>query len=220
MARVESKDGTITGKRCPVFDYTYKKIVTIDAYKKEILNEFSRIWKLTSSSSPWAERIKTDKIWLCESLGKLKGIGKQGEVKMNEINIHTIADLQRYVRSYGLPKLPIRGLGQIYEHGLLSLPGKPMSSIKYHRKAKTPYFSRYGEKWVDKLKSSSSVSKFCCIIDLIRFMMKEAENPMKGSVREDDFFIVHDALALMTEKEAIKWMKEINCSPPPPALTL
>ena len=68
---------------------------------------FARIKKLTSSSSPWAEKIKTDKIWLCESVGKLKGIGKQGEVKINEMNIHTIADLQRYVRSYGLPKLPI-----------------------------------------------------------------------------------------------------------------
>ena len=37
VAKVESKeDGTITGKRCPMFDYTGKKIVTIDAYKKEI----------------------------------------------------------------------------------------------------------------------------------------------------------------------------------------
>ena len=33
-AKVESKDGTITVKCCPVFDYTEKKIVTIDAYKK------------------------------------------------------------------------------------------------------------------------------------------------------------------------------------------
>ena len=58
---------------------------------------FARIRKLTSSSSPWVEKIKTDKIWLSEYFGKLKGIGKQGEVKMNEININTIADLQRYV---------------------------------------------------------------------------------------------------------------------------
>ena len=42
------------------------------------------------------------------------------------------------------------------------------------------------------------------ITDLIRFMMKEAENLMKGSVHEDDFFIVHDALVLMTAKETIK----------------
>ena len=106
--------------------------------KKEIMNKFVRIRNLTSSSSPWVEKIKIDKIWLCESVGKLKGIGKQGEVKMNEINVHTIADLQRYVRSYGLPKLPIHGLGQIYEHALVALPGKPTLSIKYDRKAKIP----------------------------------------------------------------------------------
>ena len=210
MAKIESKDGTITGKRCPVLDYADKKIVTIDAYKKEILNEFVGIRKLTLSSSSQVGKIKTDKIWLYEYVGKIKGIGDQGEVKLNDINIHTIADLQRYVRSYGLPKLPIRGLGQIYEHGLVALPGKPMPSIKDHRKAKNPYFSRYGERWVEKLKLSSSMSKFCCITDLIWFMMKEAEKLMKGSVHEDDFFIIHDALVLMTAKE-IKWMKYNNC---------
>ena len=52
------------------------------------------------------------------------------------------------------------------------------------------------------------MSKFCCITYLIRFMMKEAENLMKGSVHEDDLFIVHDALVLMTAKETIQWMKE------------
>ena len=38
--------------------------------------------------------------------------------------------------------------------------------------------------------------------------MDEAENLMKGSVHEDDFYIVHDALVLMTSKETINWMKE------------
>ena len=37
--------------------------------------------------------------------------------------------------------------------------------------------------------------------------MKEAEKLMKGSVNEDDLFILHDALVLMTEKEKIKGMK-------------
>ena len=90
------------------------------------------------SSSPWVKKIKTDKIWLCESVGKLKGIGNQEEVKMNEMNIHTIADLQRYVRSYGLPKLSIRCFGRSYEHGLEDLPSKPISSIKDHMKEKIP----------------------------------------------------------------------------------
>ena len=119
---------------------------------------------------------------------------------MNEIKIHTIANLQRYVRSYGFTKLPICGLGQIYENGLVALPGKPTPSIKDYRKAKNPYFYRYEERWVEKLKSSSSMSNFCCITDLILFMMKEAEKMMKGSVHEDDIFIVHDALVFMIEK--------------------
>ena len=84
-------------------------------------------------------KIKTEKIWLCGSVGKPKEIGKQGEVKKNEINVHNIADFQRYVRSYGFPKLSIRVLGQIYECALVALPGKPASSVKDHRKARNPY---------------------------------------------------------------------------------
>ena len=78
MAKVEGQYGTIIGECCTVFDYTEKKIVTIDAHKKEMRNKLERIRKLTSSSSPWVEKIKTDKIWLCESIGKLKGIRNQG----------------------------------------------------------------------------------------------------------------------------------------------
>ena len=76
-------------------------------------------------------------------MDKLNGIGKQGESKMNEMNIHTIADLQRYVWSYGFPKLPIQGVCRIYEHGLEALPGKPMTSIKDHRKSKNLYPSEF-----------------------------------------------------------------------------
>ena len=40
--------------------------------------------------------------------------------------------------------------------------------------------------------------------------MKEAENLMKGYIHEYDFFIIHDALVLMTAKETIEWMKQKN----------
>ena len=56
VANIESENGTITGKRCPVFGYTGKKIVTIDAYKKEIIKEFARVRKLTSSLSHWIKK--------------------------------------------------------------------------------------------------------------------------------------------------------------------
>ena len=60
---------------------------------------------------------------------------------------------------------------------------------------------------MEKLNSSTAMSKFCCTTDLIRFVMNEAEKLTKGPVHEEDFFIVHDALVVMTEKETINWMK-------------
>ena len=125
---------------------------------------------------------------------------------MNEINTHTISDVQRYVRSYGFPKLPIFGLGQIYEHGLIPIPRKQTPSIKDHRKSKNTYLSIYGERWVDKLKSSSSMSKFYYITDIIWIMMTKSEKVMKGYVHENDLFIAHDALVLITAKEIVKWV--------------
>ena len=73
VAKVESKeDGTVTGKCFPVFDYTGKKIFTVNVYKIETQKEFARIRKFTLLLSPWVKKIKTDKIWLYEYVGKIK----------------------------------------------------------------------------------------------------------------------------------------------------
>ena len=61
---------------------------------------------------------------------------------------------------------------------------------------------------MDKLKYSTAVTKLCCITDLISFMMNEVEKIMKGSVHEDDLFIVYEDLVLITAKEKINWMKQ------------
>ena len=81
--------------------------------------------------------------------------------------------------------------------------GNLKPSIKEHRKAKSPYLSIYGEILEERIRLYYSMSKFYCIINLIWFMMKEAEKLMKGSVYEDNFFIAHDTLVLMTEKATI-----------------
>ena len=53
---------------------------------------------------------------------------------------------------------------------------------------------------MEKLKSSTEMSKLCCITDIIRFVINEAEKLMKGSVYEYNFFVVHDNLVLITSK--------------------
>ena len=143
--------------------------------------------------------LKTDKVWICESLGKLKGVWHQETVNMNELSNHKIADLQLHIIHHGIPKVHIWGFGQIYDIALQDLPGQPHPYFKDHRKAKNRYLSRYVE-----MKSSTAMSKLCCITNLIRFIMNEAEKLMEGSDHEEYFFIVHNALVLITEKETDK----------------
>ena len=64
---------------------------------------------------------------------------------MNELRIHTIADLQIHVCHHD--KVNIQGFDQIYAMALQALPGDPPSSFKDHRKAKNSYHLRYGEGW-------------------------------------------------------------------------
>ena len=52
-------------------------------------------------------KTKTDKVWIYESTGKIKGLGQQGKAKTNELSIHKIADLQLHVHHHGIPKVPI-----------------------------------------------------------------------------------------------------------------
>ena len=63
--------------------------------------------QLTLSFSKYIKKTNTDKVWLCESVGKLKGVGQLAIAKMNELRIHTEADLKLHVCHRG--KVPIRG---------------------------------------------------------------------------------------------------------------
>ena len=51
------------------------------------------------------KKTKTYKVWLYESLGKLKVVGQQAKAKMNELRINTIVDL--YLHHHGIPKVPL-----------------------------------------------------------------------------------------------------------------
>ena len=57
------------------------------------------------------------------------------------------------------------------------------------------------------MKSSTAMSKLCCITDLICFMIFEAENLIKGSVHDNYFYIAYGDLVLTKAKETINWMR-------------
>ena len=92
--------------------------------KNKYRNNLQHFESLLHNLSQWVK--KTYKVWLCESLRKLKGVGQQSESKMNDFRIHIIADMQLHVRLHGMPKVKIRSFGQIFELALQSLLGNPL----------------------------------------------------------------------------------------------
>jgi hypothetical protein len=71
-----------------------------------------------------------------------------------------------------------------------------------------PYKSRCGDDWEAKIRQSSFLSKYVCVIELVDHICIETEKLFKGSMHEDDRLFYHDALSLMTARVSVEYMKE------------
>ena len=49
--------------------------------------------------------MKKNKVWICENVGKIKGLEQKAKDKMNELSIQTIADIQLHIFHHGIPKV-------------------------------------------------------------------------------------------------------------------
>jgi hypothetical protein len=81
--------------------------------------------------------------------------------------------------------------------------------VRDYRDDKNPYLSRYGEHaWEEKIDACFSLSPFVCVTKLVEHMWTETEKIFEGSKYENDWFIYHDALSLMTASDTKKWMED------------
>ena len=87
-------------------------------------------------------------------------------------------------------------MATINKSSLQLLEGKPTPLVKYHRKSNNPYFYRYGDTWLENLR----ISLPCIISD-------GSVTWLEWSVQEDHF-LVHDVLQLITVKTTIMWMRK------------
>ena len=79
---------TITGKWCPVFGYTWEKIDwPLMHTKKECRNNLENFKSLLHHSHNGLKKTKTYNLWICQSIGKLKGVGHQEKSKMKDLSI-------------------------------------------------------------------------------------------------------------------------------------
>ena len=94
VAKCKLEDGTVVGKRLPLFDYSGKVILTIKDYNKKVMEELARVRGLKGKGG-WVTLNRIDgQMWDTEELSLVKGIGPKLEAKFAEKGIDTIGDLR------------------------------------------------------------------------------------------------------------------------------
>ena len=75
--------------------------------KNKYRNNLQELIILLHHCQNGSKKQQTYKVWICQSVGKLKGVGHQAKSKMKDLIIQKITDLQLHIRHHGIPKVQI-----------------------------------------------------------------------------------------------------------------
>ena len=199
------------GRRCKLFSYTGKVLISLSDYQKMKSIEIDRVRKHTSASSKWIEKRREEgKVYANEKVTKLKKCGNVTARKLKTVGIETVQHLKDipdpdcFVLPTGLPKSTFK---LVWTHAKEASCEDVPEDLD-HRKEANPYLSRYGNDWETHIKKSPTFNNSVLITDYIQHIMDESARVMKGTAFEDNWMIYHDALTLMTAKETKRWMEQ------------
>ena len=216
VCKVKLENGSFEGRKCRVFDFTCKKIISIEDYEKKKQQEIFRVKSLKSdkATSPWIKRTRPDGCddrYQDEDINMLNRVGEKAISISKKYNITKIGELKNSppeVRE-GLAKDTLRGLDGILLRADASLDiDNPFHDIDY-RQANNPYLARFEEDgWEDAISSSSAMSPLVSIQSLVTYIITESSSIIKGAAHKDDWYLYHDALALMTANVTMERMEK------------
>ena len=213
VAAIKQIDGTVLGVKSKIFDYTAKRLISIQEWRRRINDEIKRVkgLKTNGKGSRWvgaSDRQNKDEYWANDAIEYLPRVGRKGTLintLLSDAGITTIADLAAASPS---DLGHIRGIHQLHALTSAAKPGScPNHSGVDHRLADNPYESKYKESWMNHIRQSTALKPFRPITDLVDFMMKESKALMANTVHANDWFFYHDALSLLTSKECRQYME-------------
>ena len=223
VAKVSLLDGSTEGRRCDVFDYMQKKIVTIKDYELAVKSEIKRVKYLNikSAISTWIVDTRPngyDEYHEEDEVSVLKGVGKTTMTKLNKHGIYFVGDLKRLSNddAHALNAAEkVHNFKVVRSLAEQAIPGKNpfqrLNLTKFNRDGTptdNPYRSRYGDRWREAIECSTALSPIVCITELVKYMMRESARVMSGTKHADNWYFYHDALSLMTAKQTRDWMCE------------
>ena len=200
----------IIGKRCLPFDYSEKVLLSVSDYEKKMEAEFRRVKSLSAKTGYWIESTREEgKLYCDDKVTVLKKAGKKVGQKLENAQFTVLSDLKKVtdpdaVTVDGITKKSFRSLWEQAQLSSVDASPQPID----HRKSPNPYQSKFGDRWEDHLKKSSTFSASIVVTNYIIFMMEQSAAIMKGTNLEDDWVVYHDSLSIMTAAKTKQWMEE------------
>ena len=199
------------GRRCKLFNYTSKVLVSISDGKKMMATEIRRVKNCSSKTTKWIDKVAPqDKVYSNDPVDKLKKCGYQTKKKLLTVGIKQVQDLRDIsdANNFTLPPGLARKTFQTVWQYAKEAEEQPRPLPIDHRKAANPYESKYGADWKKFIVKSPTFSNSVLITDYITHIMQESKRVMEGTKHQEDWKVYHDALSLMTAKETKEWMRE------------
>ena len=203
--------GEICPKRLPPFVYSGKLLLTINDYQRKVNEEIVRIKGLKNPAAggwlvpaPGTE----NKIYFDDPVSKLEGCGKVMEKHLNAGGITCVGDLLSVAEDDEIDKVTKKALKALIQNAR-SCEHETRPEMIDYTKAKNPYLERYGEEeWESKIKTCGRVRGHVCITDMVDHIFLETKKAFVGTTHQEDYWVYHDALTLMTDKECRKYMDD------------
>ena len=202
------------GRKLPPFDYTGKKIITRTERDKFRLREIYYIKKMKGEnrrSTVWvADPREKGAVYRNDDITKLSGISGKTFEKFEAAGItlvHQLKDLLGDNNKINETATKVKSLSVKRLKTFIALASTCLDedapAIKDHRTKENPYLSLHGpDKWEAKCDTTAMVGKVC-VTELIDFIFESSKALIGPNYR-----VYHDALALMTVKDSVQYMKD------------
>ncbi|NCF93533.1 MAG: hypothetical protein GWQ05_21640 [Verrucomicrobiaceae bacterium] len=219
---VKKVDGERVGKRLPTFFYTGTTMKSPRDMLKVHREEWARIKKMggrewTTDSREEGTYFQGDTPDILSRVTPtrqeaLVACGFNNLLKLQSLVGNTALfnqTLENMPKSNGRRIIGQGGLKAIVAElqPLTLLPGNP-PPIENWLAAVNPYEARYKDQWEDEIFKSPTHKTVSSVTRMVEHFMITGHDFFRGTEYEGKWFLYHDALSLMTDKETKKWMAE------------
>ena len=189
VAMTEQPNGDLVGRRCNVFDYSGKVILSKSQYDGRLQSEIERVRKLKLGGEWKRNNRPPNTLYADDEVIEISGVGPAKVKLLNSQELFTVRDILNCKEEIkGFTRAQLTSIMRQVDAALTE--NKPPDLVEDFRKSANPYEDRYGENWISFASKVSGMSGYVTITDMVQHIIDESGNIMKGTKHESDCFFI------------------------------